>query len=203
MTAPPLISTEIYDRFAALPTANIGDAMDRLCVLGGGIRPVYPKARLVGPAFTVLVPAGDNKAIHDAVATAPAGAVIVVNGQGYRDRALIGELIAGRAIARGIAGFVIDGAIRDVEELETLGFPVYARAVTPAGPYRNGPGLLQRPVAVGGVVVSPGDVIVGDADGVVAVSRDDVEAILKRAEEKQRAESAQRAETPRLYAADN
>jgi RraA family protein len=160
---------QLLERLALLPVANVGDAMDRISVMDSGIRPMWRGARLVAQAYTLLTRAGDNQVIHEAIDRARAGEALVVNGFGDVSRALIGELIAGRAKANGLAGFVIDGAIRDVEDIGELGLPVFARAVTPAGPYKFGPGLHQVPVALGGQCVMPGDVITGDADGVVVI----------------------------------
>jgi len=169
-------------RLGALPTANIGDAMDRLGALDSRIQAAWPGAKLAGPAFTVWTRAGDNAAIHAALRLAEPGDVIVVNGQGDESRALLGELIGGSAAAAGIAGFVLDGAVRDAADLAELGMPVFARASTPAGPYKNGPGRLGVPIAVGGVAINLGDIVVGDSDGVVVVPRADAEAVATAAE---------------------
>jgi regulator of RNase E activity RraA len=183
---------ELRARLGALPTANIGDAMDRLFVMHAAIKTVWPGARMAGPAFCVLTAPGDNKAVHSAIDEAQPGAVIVV-AAGCVDRALIGELMAGRAAARGLAGIVVDGAVRDAHDIGEMRFPVFARGVTPAGPYRNGPGIHQIPVAVGGVAVCPGDIVVGDDDGVVVIRQQELEAVLTRAEAKHAAEAMQRA----------
>jgi RraA family protein len=180
-------------RLAALPTATIGDAMDRLFVTHSTIKSVWPGARLAGPAFCVLTAPGDNKAIHSAIDAAAPGDVIVVAGGGFVDRALIGELMAARAAARGVAGIVIDGAVRDAQDIGEMRFPVFARAITPAGPYRNGPGLHHIPVAIGGVAVCPGDIVVGDDDGVVIIRQQELDGVIARAEAKQAAEATQRA----------
>jgi RraA family protein len=185
-------STDMLRRFAALPTANVADAMDRLGVLDSRIKGVWPNATVVGPAYTVWTRAGDNKFVHEALRLAQPGDVIVVNGQGDESRALIGELMAERAKATGIAGFVIDGAVRDAEAIGEIEFPVFARAVTPAGPYKHGPGHLGRTVAVGGVAVAPGDIVVGDADGVVIVPLADAAQVLQSAEDKHADETAKR-----------
>lgn len=176
------VPPELVARLGRLPAANIGDAMQRLGVLDSRIQAVWPGARLAGPAFTIWTRAGDNLLIHQALEQVRPGDVIVVNGQGDETRALIGELIGARAKAAGAAGFVIDGAIRDADGLAGLGLPVFARASTPAGPYKNGPGHLHRVIAVGGVAVAPGDVIVGDGDGVVAVPRASAAEVASAAE---------------------
>ncbi|MFC4012956.1 RraA family protein [Nonomuraea purpurea] len=169
-------------RLAVLPTANIGDAMDRLGALDSRIRAVWPGARVAGRAFTIWTRSGDNALIHQALDVVRPGDVIVVNGGGDESRALIGELIGQRAKNAGVAGFVIDGAVRDAEGLGEMGMPVFARAVTPAGPYKNGPGHLGRTIAVGGVAVAPGDLILGDADGVVVVPLAEAERVAQAAE---------------------
>lgn len=160
---------DLMAAYAGLPVANIGDARERMGMLDGGIHALWKGARAVGRARTVWVRSGDNLAVHRAVAAARPGDVLVINGQGDTSRALIGELIAERARARGVVGMVIDGAARDVAELERMGFGVWARGVSPAGPYKHGPGQVDVPVAVGGVVVRPGDVIACDDDGVIVV----------------------------------
>jgi RraA family protein len=185
---------DMLNRFAQLPTANIADAMDRLGALDSRIKGVWPDATVAGPAYTVWTRAGDNKFLHEALRRANPGDVIVVNGQGDESRALIGELMAERAKAAGIAGFVIDGAVRDAEDIGEIEFPVFARAVTPAGPYKFGPGHLGRTVAVGGVAVAPGDIVVGDRDGVVVVPIGEAAQVLLAAEAKHADETALRGE---------
>ncbi|TYC13573.1 methyltransferase [Micromonospora sp. MP36] len=156
--------------------------MERLGALDSRIQASWPGAKVAGPAFTVWTRAGDNAAIHAALRIAKPGDVIVVNGQGDESRALLGELIGGRAAAAGIAGFVLDGAVRDAADLGEIGMPVFARACTPAGPYKHGPGRLGVTIAVGGVAVSLGDIVVGDADGVVVVPQADAEVVATAAE---------------------
>jgi regulator of RNase E activity RraA len=189
----PRAEQTLLDRFAALPAANIGDAMDRLGCLDARVKPVWAGARIVGSAFTVWTRSGDNLFIHKAMSIARPGDVLVVNGEADESRALIGDLIGARARSRRVAGFVIDGAVRDADGLQELGMPVFARAVTPAGPYQNGPGRVGVTIAVGGVAVSPGDIIVGDADGVVVIPLAGAETVLVAAEAKRDAEAATRA----------
>ena len=159
----------LLERLESIPVANVGDAMDRISAMDSGIRPMWPGARIVARAYTILTRAGDNQAIHEALDQAKENEVLVVNGFADVSRALVGELIAGRAKMNSLGGFVIDGAIRDVQEIERLRIPVFARAVTPAGPFKFGPSRHQVPIAVGGQSVSPGDIVIGDSDGVVVI----------------------------------
>jgi regulator of RNase E activity RraA len=169
---------QIIDGFRDIPTPNVGDAMNRMGIVGGGVRPVWEGARCVGPALTVWVRAGDNLMLHKAIAMAAPGDVIVVNGQGDTTRALFGELMGGTAADAGIAGLVFDAAVRDVAQLKEMGLPVFAAGVSPAGPFKNGPGEIGRAVACGGVVCRSGDVVVADGDGVAIVPREDAAAVL-------------------------
>ena len=159
----------LVDRFRQVPVAAVGDALERLWVLAGDVRAMWPGARCAGSALPVYTRAGDNLAVHRALDIAQPGDVLVVNGQGDTTRALLGGLLAKRARNLGLAGIVVDGAVRDVDEIESVGLPVFARASTPAGPYKNGPAEVGLPVACGGVVCSPGDIVCGDADGVAVV----------------------------------
>lgn len=172
----------IVDRLANLPAANIGDAMDRLGVADSAIQAVWPGAKLAGPAFPVWTRPGDNKGIHAALQLARPGDVIVVAGGADESRALLGELIGERAINLGVAGFALDGAARDAEALGEIGMPVFARATSPAGPYKDGPFRLGTAVAFGGVPVLPGDIIIGDSDGVVVIPREQAAAVAEAAE---------------------
>jgi RraA family protein len=160
---------ELLTGYEGLPVANIGDARGRMGMVDSGIRSMWKGARAVGRARTVWTRAGDNKALHEALAKVQPGEVIVINGHGDLNRALMGELIAERARSRGCVGMIIDGAARDIDALEEIGFGVWARAVSPAGPYKDGPGYTDVPVAVGGVVCNPGDLVVADDDGVVII----------------------------------
>lgn len=194
--AARLTEAELVERFAALPVANVGDAMERLNVVDSGIQSVWPAAgiRMAGRAVPVTVAGGDNLGIHEVIPTLQAGDVLVVNGQSATHRALIGELIAGRAMARGCVGFVLDASVRDAVDLQQMHFPVFARGTTPAGPYRNGPFQAGVAAAVGTVVVHPGDLVLGDDDGVAVVPRARAAEVLVKAEAKHAAETKQRAE---------
>lgn len=161
---------ELVARFKDMPVANIDDNMGRIAAVDKTIEPVG-KGQLLGTAFTVRVPQGDNLMFHAAMDLAKPGDVIVIDAGGFDDRAIFGELMATYCKTRGIKGIVCDGAIRDRGGLAAMeDFPVYARSATPNGPYKNGPGEINVPVVIGGKVVNPGDIIVGDDDGVIIIS---------------------------------
>lgn len=173
---------KIVEQFLSLPVANIADEMNRMTCLDAGIVP-YNKTKLVGTAVTVKAPGADNLMFHKALDLAQPGDVIVVTCVDKPDRAICGEIMMQYARKRGIRGFVIDGMIRDVEGAAGLDdFAVYGRGVTPLGPYKNGPGEINVPIAVGRQVVFPGDIIVGDADGLVVIKPEEAEEILKMAQ---------------------
>ena len=154
--------------FQRSSTAIISDNLDRLP--GAiGIRPFHRvKQAMAGPALTVRVAAGDNLAIHKALELVKPGDVIVVDGDGDVSRALVGEIMMTIAQAGGAAGFVVNGAIRDLNAFVEAGFPCFARAAIHRGPFKNGPGEINVQVSIGGLIVGPGDIVVGDDDGVVA-----------------------------------
>jgi RraA family protein len=185
------LADDVIRRFSSVPAANVGDAQERFGI-ASGLVPMWPGAKLAGPALTVWTRPGDNLYIHHALDIAEPGDIIVINGHGDLSRALIGDLIGIRAKSLGVGGFVIDGAVRDADALADCEMPVFARAVTPAGPYKHGPGRLQQPVAIAGVVVVPGDIVVADADGVVIVQRAEAERVLVDAEKIEAAEAEKR-----------
>ena len=163
-------------------TPHLSDSMERLYAGGHQLRPMHREGKLAGPAFTVKTAAGDNLLVHKALDTAQRGDVIVVDAGGWCDNAIIGELMSARARQRGIAGMVIWGAIRDSAEIGAGTYPIFAAGVTHRGPYKNGPGEINVPINMGGMTVNPGDIIVGDADGLVAIPQDQAERILKSAQ---------------------
>lgn len=169
----------LVDLFRGLPTANIDDNMNRMFSLRG-LKP-YNKAPLLGTAFTVRVPAGNNLMFNRAIDLAKPGDVIVVDGGGYMERALCGEIMMSHAKKRGIAGFVINGCIRDVEAAAQMDFPVYALGQNPNGPLKNGPGEINTPVVCGGMAILPGDILVGDADGLVVIRPEDAKEVAQKA----------------------
>jgi regulator of RNase E activity RraA len=196
LSMPERAPQATVDAFRRLPTGNIADSMGRFGAMLG-ISLMVPGVTLGGPALTVLLRPGDNLVLHKAVELATPGDVIVVTCYGGHSTAVWGEMLSRTAQARGIAGLVVDGAVRDLEALRDLRFPVFARALSAASCDKDGPGEINVPIACGGVVVSPGDLIVGDADGVVVVPIDHAEAVLVSAESKYHAEAIRRKETSR------
>ena len=179
MTSVPKPSPELLEGFRNAPTSIISDNLERLPG-AVGLRPFHRGGKLVGVAFTVKTRPGDNLAIHKALELVGPGDVIVVDGGGDESRALVGEIMKTIAEYRGAAGYVIDGAIRDAAELAESDFPMFARTAIHRGPYKSGPGEINVPVSVGGTVISPGDIVVGDADGVVSFSQGIAAALLDK-----------------------
>ena len=173
---------ELVHRFGAFGAADVSDMMNRLYTMNPAIKPVTPRElRLLGPACTVKVFPGDNLMVHKSLDLANPGDVLVIDASSSMMTAVIGDLVSTKARHRGIAGVVVDGLVRDLDGILALGdFPVFARGTTPLGPLHRGPGEVNYPVSVGGIVVNPGDVIVGDADGVVVVPQGSAESMLRR-----------------------
>lgn len=166
-----------------LPVANIDDCMNRISAVDSSIKPMN-KEPLIGCAFTVKCPAGDNLMFHKALDLAKEGDIIVVAAGGGIERSLCGEIMVAYAKSKGIAGFLVDGCIRDVDAIAKIDFPVYAKGVTPNGPYKNGPGEINVPVSFAGQVICPGDIIIGDGDGVIIIKPEEAEELIKKTVEK-------------------
>jgi len=176
-------SQELVHRAAALPTSNIGDVMNRVQCMSPEIRPFgKPGVPLAGSALPVKSRPADNLMLHKALALAQPGDVVVVDGGSGTTHALIGELMTLYAINRGVAGIIIDGPVRDSGTLAQLAFPIYAIGATPAGPYKDGPGEIGFPVTCGGVTINPGDILVGDEDGIVVIPLAQAQEIITAAE---------------------
>jgi RraA family protein len=182
MTTPAALEPALAARLARIHTGAIADALGSVGVLGAGVRPITPGARLVGPAFTVKCYPGSIITVHKALMEAPAGVVLVVDGEGDTRGALFGEVMTTQALALGILGLVTDGPVRDTAEIAALGFPVFAGAVTPRVGTNRRVGFTQVPISCAGVPVQPDDIVVGDADGVVVIPRAQGAAVVERAE---------------------
>ena len=182
------VDAETVRRFRDLPVANVSDAMSRMSAGGARLRPLHAGGFLAGPALTVKTRPGDNLMVHKALMLAESGDVIVVDGGGDLSNALVGELMLAYAIQIGVAGIVINGAVRDSAWIRANNFPVFAAGVTHRGPYKDGPGEINVPVAIEGMVIEPGDLIIGDDDGFLCVPFDATGAIYDVAKAKHEAE---------------
>jgi regulator of RNase E activity RraA len=184
-----LISQSLLDRAAKLGTAQLCDGMVGLGITREGcldtaILPVSDTMTMVGTAYTVETKEGDNFPIHVAIYQSKPGYVLIVDGKGYTDRAYLGDLLVNAAEAIGIVGIVIDGCVRDKIGLQKLDFPVFSRGYIQRSPAKKGPGAINIPIICGGVPVNPGDLVVGDYDGVTVVPRDHIAQVLDNAEKK-------------------
>lgn len=187
----PCVSRDQIDGFRSLPVANVSDAMNRLSAGGAALRPLHRGGLLIGPALTVRTRPGDNLMVHKALEMAIPGDIVVIDAGGDLTNALIGEMMIDYARRKGVAGVVVHGAVRDLASIAANDFPVYAAGVTHRGPYKDGPGEVNVPIAIGGMIVNPGDLVIGDEDGLVTVTFDDVDTVFEAASAKFRAEQAQ------------
>ena len=169
-----VVGGEWVGKFSAIPVANISDSMSRLNSGGATLRPLHAGGVLCGPALTVKSCPGDNLMTHMALNLAVAGDVIVVDAGGDLSNAIIGERMLAYCIAKKFAGIVINGAVRDFGWIRQQSFPVYACGITHQGPYKNGPGEINTSVSIGGMVVAPGDLMVGDDDGLICIPQANV-----------------------------
>lgn len=185
------VAPELCARAAKLPAANIGDVMNRIQTMRGGFRPFGGRKVIAGPAFTVKARAGDNLLLHRACDMAAPGDIIVGDGAGDLSIALMGELMIGHALKRGVQGIVLDGAVRDVDALAAMDIGVWACGATPSGPYKDGPGEIGVAIGIDGMVIEPGDLMIGDEDGVLCVPIAEAEAVLKATQAKHAAEDKQ------------
>lgn len=176
--------SEIVAAFRGFATANVADVLGRFGGMRPDIKAIKEGVGLCGPAITVKLRPADNLMLHKAVDLAHAGDVLVVETGGNCTNAPWGELLTLSALKKGIAGLVIDGVIRDVSAIRSLGFPVFARGTSPNGCDKDGPGEVNVPIVCGGVTVYPGDIVLGDDDGVVVVPRERAEDIAERVRRK-------------------
>ncbi|MCW5220481.1 RraA family protein [Verminephrobacter aporrectodeae] len=184
------VGADVVRQAAAFQAAILCDVAGRRGAMHGRVAPVHPSMKMAGPAFTVEVRPGDNLMIHAAIALAQPGDVLVIDGKGDLTSALMGMLMLSACKQRGLAGVVLDGAVRDRLELLELGFPVFGIGFNPTGPTKRVPGRINHPVSAGGVVVHAGDLVVGDADGVVVVERAKAPALMALAQSKLADEAA-------------
>ena len=173
------LPNELVEAFRKIPVAVAGDCMGR-SIGAIGLRPYHGTGNLCGQAITVRVRPGDNLMIHKAMMIAKAGDVIVIDGGGDLTQALMGGLMRTTALTKKFGGFVIDGAIRDLTEWAEGEMPVFARGHTHRGPSKEGPGEINVPIACAGLAIQPGDLILGDPDGVIAIPYAEAAALLPK-----------------------
>lgn len=183
------IGADLVRQAARFQAAILADVAGRRGAVDGRITPLSRRMKVAGPAFTVDVRPGDNLMFHAALALAQPGDIIVVDGKGDRTSALCGAIMVSQAHAKGLAGFVVDAAVRDAEELSEGPFPVFSVGTNPNGPTKGLGGRINWPISVGGVAVNAGDLIVGDADGVTVIPRENAAEILALAQNKVDAEA--------------
>ena len=183
------VDADTVAKFRALPVANVSDVMSRMTAGGPRLRPLHAGGPMAGPALTVKTRPGDNLMIHKALLMAEPGDVIVVDAGGDLTTALVGELMLSHAIARGVAGVVINGAVRDCGWIKSNSFPVFAAGITHRGPFKDGPGEINVPIALDGMVIEPGDLMLGDDDGLLCVPFDQAAKIHEHARAKNEAEA--------------
>jgi len=191
LTAQRKVAADWVARYRDIPVANVSDSMHRMTAGGSCLRPMHRQGVLAGPALTVKARPGDNLMLHHALDIAEPGDVIVVDAGGDLSNALIGEMMVAYAVKRGVAGIVINGAIRDAANIGAGDFPLFAAGISHRGPYKDGPGEINVPIAIDGMVIEPGDLVIGDDDGLLCVPYDHVAEVYDRAAAKHAAEEKQ------------
>jgi regulator of RNase E activity RraA len=182
---------ELIKGFEGIATPNIGDVMGRMFAMDHSIKSINkPGIHIIGSALTVRTHPADNLMVHKAMDLAQPGDIIVIDACGDMGNAILGELMCHYAKTKGIAGYIVDGSVRDLHGIAEMGFPVFAKGGSPRGPYKEGPGEINTIISCGGVSVSPGDIIVADDDGVIAIPKADAPTVLANAKKVQEKEKA-------------
>lgn len=175
-------------------TCNLSDGMNKLYTMDMGVQQLFCEKRMAGPAITVKCCSGDNLGLHMAMNYVKPGDVIVVETQGGFGYAVCGDIMISCMIKMGVAGLVVDGCIRDIETVKNMGMPVFARGTVCGAGHKDGPGEVNFPIACGGVVVNPGDIVFGDENGIVVIPQDDIEDAIKGADNKLKFEAKRKKE---------
>jgi len=170
-----------YEKLSAFGTATLHEAMGRRGNLPSHLKPISPSMKLCGPAYTVKLKPFNNILLHQAYAYADPGQIIIADCQGGIDGGYWGDLLTLGAQQFGIKGLVIDGCVRDADEIDALNFPVFSRGLSVRGTGKDIEGSLNEPITIGGVTIQPGDIIVGDRDGVVVVPKNEIEITIEKA----------------------
>lgn len=175
------MTDELIVRFATIPTTAISDATGGMNNMDAALKPLREEYRIAGRAVTVKLPGGDNPAMLRAMRTSSPGDVLVVDAKADLTKAVAGDFVVGMMKTLGLSGVVVDGAIRDVRDIKALGFPVFVRGTTVAASSKTGEGEVNVPISCGGAAVRPGDLVIGDADGVTVIPREQEQEILQKA----------------------
>ncbi len=175
---------QMLESFKRIGTCAVSDGLNRFNTMNHSIKPIVDDVVICGNALTVKIRPGDNLMLHKAIGLAQPGDVIIVDTCGSETNSVMGELMAMAAFRSGVEAIIVDGAIRDIRELKEQRFPVFAKCVTPAVGDKDGPGIINCLVCCGNVAVQPGDIILGDANGVVVIHQDEAEEVLAAAEKK-------------------
>lgn len=179
------VNRDLIERLSQFSSATVYEANGQKGAMLSYIKPIDEDMKICGPAFTVLSRAGDNLMLHKAISIAEPGDVLVVNIGDYEEAGAWGEIATVAAMERGIKGLIIDGGVRDTQAIKSLGFPVFCRSISIKATTKKLLGYINHPITCGGVTVNPGDIVLGDADGVVVIKREDVEEVIKRAAERE------------------
>ena len=182
----------IYDELRALGAATVYEAQGAKGALDSGMKPIDPASRLVGPALTVDTRPADNLMLHYALLKAKPGDVLVVDAKGFLEAGPWGDVLTAAALKAGVAGLVIHGAVRDADAIVGMGFPVFCRGLSIKGTGKNQPGKVNVPITMGDVLINPGDIVVGDRDGLVVVRQDEVEMAIEKSLAREEKEAGQR-----------
>jgi 4-hydroxy-4-methyl-2-oxoglutarate aldolase len=172
---------ELVSKFSMVATSTLSDAMGRYGAMAHEIKPIDPGFRMAGPAYTIRCYVKDNLMLHYGLKMAKPGDILVVEAGGYPEGAFWGELMSTMAVKQRLKGIVLDTGARDRSKIREIGFPVFSRSVLPMGTLKDSPGSINLPVQCGGVVINPGDIVVGDDDGVVVIPKDDARTVLENA----------------------
>lgn len=181
-------NTDFFKTLIDFETPLLSDGLNNFNTLESTIKPVVPGVTLAGPALTVKMRPADNLMLHKAIDLAQPGDIIIVDTGGTTDYAILGDLMTSSAFKKNVGGFVIDGAIRDIDQLKEKNYPVFAKAISPNVGDKDGPGEINYPISCGGVVVNPGDYVIGDANGVVVIPPDQLDNILEKSKKKMKYE---------------
>ena len=179
-SAEPWLDAKEIAEWRRIPVAIIGDELNRSSIMEAGLKPLGSGESFAGFALTVECMVGDNSALHYALTELRKGQAIVADGRGHVDQALWGDIMHTSAKTRGAVAVIIDGSMRDKAEIAESGLPAYARGVTPRGPHKGWGGSVNGPISCGGVAVHPGDLIVGDADGIAVIRQDQLAGLMGR-----------------------